>query len=50
VHPFQSAKGGGEDAFLAKLNPDGSTLVYSTFLGGGSNDQGYDGVPSIVES
>jgi hypothetical protein len=28
------------DAFVAKINPDGSALVYSTYLGGGSNDVG----------
>ncbi len=28
------------DAFVAKLNPDGSGLVYSTFLGGSGNDGG----------
>lgn len=26
------------DAFVAKLNPDGSILLYSTFLGGSEND------------
>jgi len=31
---FQPAPGGGEDAFVAKLNPAGSGLVYSTYLGG----------------
>jgi hypothetical protein len=29
------------DAFVAKLNPAGSALVYSTFLGGLVNDYGY---------
>jgi len=28
------------DAFLTKLNPAGSGLVYSTYLGGGSDDHG----------
>ncbi len=40
ARPFQAAKGGGTDAFVTKLNPDGATLAYSTYLGGGSNDQG----------
>jgi hypothetical protein len=36
---FQSGFGGGlEDGFVAKLNPTGSGLVYSTFLGGGGDD------------
>ena len=30
--------GGVHDAFVAKLSPDGSTLVYSTYLGGGGGD------------
>jgi hypothetical protein len=38
--PFQVALGGTTDAFLAKLNPNGSALVYSTYLGGGAFDQG----------
>jgi hypothetical protein len=31
----------GGDAFVASLNPTGSTLVYSTFLGGSNNDEGF---------
>jgi hypothetical protein len=32
---FQTAPSGGySDGFVTKLNPDGSTLVYSTYLGG----------------
>lgn len=33
---FQTAKKGGQDAFVTKLLPDGSGLVYSTYLGGSS--------------
>jgi hypothetical protein len=29
------------DAFVTKLNPSGSTLLYSTYLGGGATDEGY---------
>jgi hypothetical protein len=37
----QLAYGGGlSDAFAAKLNPEGSALVYSTFLGGSLYDEG----------
>lgn len=32
--------GGGEDAFLAVLDPTGQTLVHSAFLGGSGNDRG----------
>jgi hypothetical protein len=39
---FQTTFGGGTyDAFLSKLNPTGSTLIYSTYLGGSYDDQGY---------
>jgi MYXO-CTERM domain-containing protein len=31
----------GTDAFVAKLAPDGSALVYSTFLGGSTTDWAY---------
>ena len=32
---FQTTYGGGDyDAFVTKLNPTGTALVYSTYLGG----------------
>lgn len=34
----QTAYGGSQDAFITKLNPTGSALVYSTYLGGSSFD------------
>ncbi len=40
VNPLQLGLGGGIDAFVTKLNADGSALVYSTYLGGGSSDVG----------
>ena len=41
---FQTAYAGGfHDAFVAKLNPAGSALVYSTYLGG-SHDDGVIGI------
>ena len=40
VNPAQATLGGELDGFVAKLNPAGSALVYSTYLGGTSNDQG----------
>src|SRR3989441_1834599 len=33
-------QGGGNDAFVTKLNPTGSALVYSTYLGGSGGDSG----------
>jgi len=42
MHPFQPAKSGGRtDAFVSKINPSGSALVYSTYLGGALQDTGY---------
>jgi len=38
--PLQSDCGGYNDAFVAKLNPLGSALVYSTYLGGSDSDGG----------
>jgi len=39
---FQPVSGGGNggDAFVTKLDPTGSALVYSTYLGGNSGDAG----------
>jgi len=38
---YQSSFGGGTDAFAAKLDPTGGSLVYSTFLGGANYDRAY---------
>ena len=38
---YQNSNAGGTDAFVTKLNAQGSGLVYSTYLGGGSNDEDY---------
>ncbi len=35
---FQTSLEGAGDAFVAKLSPDGSSLEYSTFLGGGASE------------
>jgi hypothetical protein len=37
---FYTAHHGKYDAFLTKLNPTGSVLAYSTYLGGGDDDRG----------
>lgn len=34
----QATLGGAQDAFVTKLNPSGSALVYSTYLGGSLDD------------
>jgi hypothetical protein len=42
VNPIQENPGGGYDAFIAQLNSTGGALVFSTYLGGGSNDWAYE--------
>jgi len=41
VNAAQSTFGGSVDAFVAKFDPTGSTLLYSTFLGGSGDDRGF---------
>lgn len=38
ANPLQASSGGGQDAFVAKLNLAGSALVYSTYFGGTLSD------------
>src|SRR5262249_11186065 len=37
---FQTSNGGGTDIILAKFNSAGTSLTYSTFLGGSGNETG----------
>ena len=37
----ETYNGGVQDAFVARLSADGSSLLYSTFLGGADHDYGY---------
>src|SRR5712692_5194523 len=37
---FRTSLAGSSDAFVAKLDPNGSSLIYSTYLGGSQADQG----------
>jgi Ca2+-binding RTX toxin-like protein len=37
---FQTGKAAGIDAFVTKLDPTGSTAVYSTYVGGGGDEWG----------
>lgn len=41
TNAFQISYRGKTDAFVVKLNPDGSSLVYSSYLGGKGADHGY---------
>jgi hypothetical protein len=38
---FDTSHNGWRDAFVVKLNPNGSSLSYGTFIGGSSYDYGY---------
>lgn len=40
-NPFQPAFGGDLDAFVAKLAPSGSALIYSSYLGGSNRDKAF---------
>ncbi|MGA2966658.1 MAG: Ig-like domain repeat protein [Terriglobales bacterium] len=40
LQPKNGSGGFGENAFISKINPSGSALVYSTYLGGGNYDGG----------
>ncbi len=37
---FQTTTQGGQDVFVAKVSPNGSSLLYATFLGGNGTDTG----------
>jgi hypothetical protein len=41
ANPYQSSLRAMRDVFVTKFNPDGSTLLYSTYLGGDADDVGY---------
>jgi hypothetical protein len=41
VNAFQPQNGGFNDAILLKLNPAGTALIYSTYLGGLGSDQAW---------
>jgi len=41
VQPVYKNRKGGADAFVTKLTPSGGGVLYSTYLGGSSDDVGY---------
>jgi hypothetical protein len=47
---LQTARGGGVDAFVAKVNPAGSALVYCTYLGGTADEGSYTGLGVAVDA
>jgi hypothetical protein len=40
ISPIQSSLAGGQDAFVSSFNEAGAVLLYSTYLGGSSDDLG----------
>jgi uncharacterized repeat protein (TIGR01451 family) len=44
---LQPANGGGYDAFVSKISPSGTALVYSTYVGGSGDDYAF---PIAVDS
>ncbi len=41
ANAFQSALGGGQDAFVARLSADGNTVLFGSYLGGSGGSLGY---------
>lgn len=41
VNPYQPTLRGIDDAFVAKINPSGSAMIYSTYFGGSAADAAY---------
>ena len=41
LNPYQSTSGGSEDVFISRLSSSGSSMLYSTYLGGGGDDEGW---------
>ncbi len=38
---YSSSNSGGNDVFVVKMNPQGTQIIFSTFIGGPGNDYGY---------
>ena len=41
VNPYDGTFGGSNDVFVAKFNATGNGLIYSTYIGGSGDDEGY---------
>lgn len=41
-NPYQGSKHGDDSAYVTKINPEGSSIIYSTFIGGSEDDEGND--------
>ncbi len=51
VNALQQTNAGGGDIFVSKLNPNGTELLYSTYLGGSTDDaQGFSGNPLALDA
>ncbi len=48
VSAFQPASGGNQDAFVAKIDNTGDSLVYSTYLGGSGGTVGFPETGSAI--
>ncbi len=41
LNPYQSSDSGGTDVFVSKLSKEGSSLVYSTYIGGNGHENAH---------
>jgi hypothetical protein len=41
ANAFQSASGGGQDAYVARISADGNSLLFGSYLGGNGGSPGY---------
>ncbi len=41
INPYQASSAGNRNVFVSRLSSSGSSLIYSTYLGGSDDDEGY---------